>query len=119
MFLSVKVKSYIIQANSEKEAYLKGCKSLANVMASKKYSNLSFKIERPKDLTNSFVFTIYTNIELRSLQKDFCKVCKEFHCQFYINEDWNCSRCNMKSFLVRAEEKAKISKGYYKDRLKE
>lgn len=119
MFLSIKVKSYVIQASSAKEAYLKGCKNLANVIASKKYPNLSFKVERPKDNSSTFIFNVYTNVELGPAQKEFCKTCKEFHCQFYINEDWNCSRCNMKAFLKIMEDKAKISRGFYKDRLKE
>lgn len=119
MFISKKVKAYIIQGENEKEAYLKGCKKLANVIASKKYSNLTFKVERLKKEKYTFVFTIFTTLPIGPMQKMFCKACKEFHCQFYINEEWNCARCNMKAFILKANEATNISKGYYKGELKE
>ena len=49
MNLSAKVKSFVIKADTEKEAYIKGCKQLARFMASKKYTNLTFKIERTEN----------------------------------------------------------------------
>lgn len=116
MNLCLKVKSFYISAGSEKEAYLKGCKQLAKYLASKKYKNLSFKIERTKE-ENGFIFTIFSNLDLGKEQRDFCKVCREFHCNFYVNEEYNCNRCNLKSFLVRAEQKARVSKNFYNKRI--
>lgn len=115
MFLSAKIKSFEVNAPTEKQAYIKGCKNLASLIASKKYTNLTFKVERSKKSENTFVFSVYTNIDLNSQQKEFCKICKEFHCKFYINEEYNCSRCNMKSFLQNAESRVRISKSYYKE----
>lgn len=117
MNLSMKVKSFTIAADSEKEAYLLGCKSLAKFMASKKYKNLSFKIERTNE-ENVFIFTMFTNIDLGEEQRNFCKLCKEYHCNFFINEEYNCSRCNLKTFLERAMQKSRISKSYYKGEMK-
>lgn len=113
MNLTAKIKSFTISADSEKEAYIKGCKNLAKYMASKKYSNLSFKIERTQ-VPNEFIFSMYTNIDLGEEQRKFCSICKEVHSSFYINEEYNCSRCNLRTFLTRAEEKARISKSFYR-----
>lgn len=113
MNLSAKVKSFVIKADSEKEAYLKGCKQLAKYMASKKYTNLTFKIERT-EIKGEFIFTMFTNIDLREEQRKFCHLCKEYHCSFYVNEEYNCSRCNLKNFLSRARSKTEISKNFYK-----
>lgn len=113
MNLTAKVKSFVIKAEDEKQAYLKGCKQLARYMASKKYKNLSFKIERDEE-PNTFIFTLYTNVDLSEEQRKFCSMCKEVHCSFYINEEYNCSRCNLKTFLNRANSKLTISKNYYK-----
>lgn len=114
MTFSVKVKSYIFQGETAKDAYLKGCKHLAKVIASKKYKNLSFKIERIEGVSNALEFVLYTNVDISENQKHYCKLCKEMHKAFYINEEYNCSRCNMKSFLQRLKEQANISKSYYK-----
>lgn len=119
MNLTTKIRSYTITASDEKEAYIKGCKQLAKYMASKKYTNLSFKIERSTETENTFIFTVFTNLDLGPEQRNFCKMCRQFHCSFYVNEEYNCSRCNFKTFLERAEQKARISKSFYRKRLKD
>lgn len=112
MNLTNKIKSFTVKAQTEKEAYLKGCKDLAKYMASKEYQNISFKIERGVE-PGTFIFTMFTNIDLSEEQRAYCKLCREFHCSFYVNEEYNCSRCNLKTFLKRAQSKAKISKNFY------
>lgn len=119
MNLTLKVKSFVITANSEKDAYMKGCKQLAKYMASKKYKNLSFKIERTSGNENTFIFTMFTNLDLGEEQKIFCKTCRDYHCSFFVNEDYNCSRCNLRSFLEKAEQKSRISKSFYKREMKD
>lgn len=119
MNLTLKVKSFVITAPTEKEAYLKGCKQLAKYMASKKYKNLTFKIERTSEDENKFVFTMFTNLDLGEEQKIFCKTCRDYHCSFFVNEDYNCSRCNLRSFLEKAEQKSRISKSFYKREMKD
>lgn len=119
MNLTLKVKSFVITANSEKDSYIKGCKQLAKYMASKKYKNLSFKIERASGNENTFIFTMFTNLDLGEEQKIFCKTCRDYHCSFFVNEDYNCSRCNLRSFLEKAEQKSRISKSFYKREMKD
>ena len=119
MNLTLKVKSFVITANSEKDAYIKGCKKLAKYMASKKYKNLSFKIERTSGNENTFIFTMFTNLDLGEEQKIFRKTCRDYHCSFFVNEDYNCSRCNLRSFLEKAEQKSRISKSFYKREMKD
>ncbi len=115
MLLTYKIRSYIFSAENEKDAYLKGCKKLAKYMASKKYSNLSFKIERSGK--NTFIFSIFANIDLKTDKEKFCSLCKEYHCSFFVNEEYNCSRCNLRSFFEREHEKMKVSKSYFKKKL--
>jgi hypothetical protein len=118
MEIAMKVKTFEFHARTEKEAYIKGCKQLAKYMASKKYQNLQFKIVRSQDEPNTFQFILFTALDLGTDQREFCKICKDFHCSFYINEHYNCDRCNLKSFLNREEVKLRVSKGYYKRELK-
>lgn len=118
MEFTMKVKSFEFQAKSEKEAYIKGCKQLAKYMASKKYQNLQFRIERSPEDPKTFIFILFTALDLGADQRNYCKICKDFHCSFYINENYNCDRCNLKTFLRREEEKLRVSKSYYKREMK-
>lgn len=116
MYLTEKVCSFTVIADSKKEAYLKGCKKAAKYVGSQKYRNMSSKIENVGQ--NEFVFTLFTNIDLSPEIAQFCKMCKEYHCSFFVNEEYNCSRCNLKTFMERTKQKAKVSKEFYKERMK-
>ena len=118
MYLTQKVKDFVISASNGKEAYIKGCRELAKYMASKKYDNLSFKITRDPLAQNTFIFSLFTNVDMKEEQKRFCSICKEYHSTFYINKEYNCRRCELKSFLSRCSTKAKLSKNYMKKELK-
>ena len=101
--------------NTFSDAYLKGCKDLASFLLNEK---ITINVEKVKDAEEPTVlFHIFVNLDMNSEQREFCKICKEFHCSFYINEDYNCSRCNMKTFLKRLGEKTRISKKYFIEQL--
>ena len=115
MLLTCKIRSYIFSAENEKEAYLKGCKKLAKYMTSKKYKNISFKIDR-KD-NDTFIFTLFTNLDLTKDKNQFCVLCKQYHTSFFVNEEYNCSRCNLNTFLKREEKKIRVSKNFYNSKI--
>lgn len=116
MLLTLKVKSFLVKSDNEKEAYIDGCKKYAKYIASSKYKNLMLKVDRTS-VKGEFVFTIFTNVELSGDQKNFCKMCKEIHSSFFVNEEYNCNRCNLKTFLLREEQKLRISKQFYKEKM--
>lgn len=116
MNLTMKVKSFTITSYSEKEAYIRGCKEFAKYMANPKYKNITFKIERAPSVENEFIFTMYTNLDLGEEQRNYCKMCKEFHTSFFINESYNCNECRLQAFLQKAKQKAQISKGFYREK---
>lgn len=113
MEVAMKIQTFAVKAKTEKEAYIKGCKKLAKYMASKKYTNLSVRIRRSNDNPGIFLFTFYTNSDLSEQKKKFCKLCKEYHSSFFVNEEYNCNRCNLNTFLSRVESKERISKNFY------
>lgn len=114
MNICSKICSITIQAENEKDAYIKGCKKVAKYVASKKYTKFSMMVDRVANTQNTFLFTLYTNLDLNQEMAHYCKMCKDFHCSFYVNEEYNCSRCNLKNFMDRMKEKAKTSKNFYK-----
>lgn len=116
MYIAVEIKRFVYYGANYKDAYLKGCKQLAKYIGSAKYKNICFKAEKMES-ENAFVFILFTKIDANLEQKNFCKMCKEMHTQFFINEEYNCKRCNLKSFLSRAGSHLKISKNFYKEKI--
>lgn len=117
---SVKVNHYDFTGISYEKAYLNGCKKLAKVMLN---PHLTINVEKlDLEQTNNVPvvrFTIYTNIDMGAIQREYCKICKEFHCSFYINEEYNCARCNLKAYLKRLKHASNISKGFEKRKIEE
>lgn len=120
MDMIAKIKSYTFTGQTEQEAYIKGCKQLAKYMASKKYSNISVKIRRVKVLGSeaAFEFSLYTNIDAKAEQARVCSMCKEYNRLFYINQERDCAKCQMKQFLQRMQKRASISKSFYRKQIK-
>ena len=114
MNASVKIKSFTITSSDISKAYANGCKKIAKISKDKR---ITFNVEIINETT--IKFNLYTNIDMNGMQRDFCKMCKEFHCSFYINEEYNCNRCNLKSFISRLAHTANVSKAYYKSRLED
>lgn len=119
MFFAIKIKEGTIEADTKNEAIQKGFKEYAKYMASPKYSNVTFSIKKIPSSNNIYVFTVYTNIDAKAFQKEFCKTCKYFHTSFYINEEYGCNRCNLKSYLKQITRASKISRNYYKRKMDE
>lgn len=118
MNVTFKIRSFTFSGHTDQDAYIKGCKSLAKYMASKKHQNISVKINRVKGALHTFEFVLYTNIDASAEQSHFCKMCKETHATFFINEHYNCDRCNLKAYLRRLQQRGNISKAFYKERVK-
>lgn len=121
MKIAYKVKSFVVVGKSSKEAYLKGCKKIASTIASNNNPNLAVQIRRKSFQAGSeaiLEFTLLSCLDIKSEQKEFCKACKEFHHSFFINENYNCDRCNLKSFLKRVGERGKVSKSFYASKFK-
>lgn len=116
MYLCNKICSFIVKADTKKEAYINGCKRAAKYIASNEYRNISCKIEKISDCT--FKFVLFTSIDISEEMKHYCDMCKAYHCSFFVNEDYNCSRCNLRSFFDRTKKKADISKKFYEEKIK-
>lgn len=110
MKMTVKVASYIYTSDSCEQAYINGCKDLCKSIKDPK---ISINIEKMDD-GKSVKFNVFVSLNANESISNFCKVCKEFHCSFYINEEYNCARCNLKSFMKRMKQQLNTSKSYYR-----
>ena len=118
MNVTLKICSFIARGENKKQAYLNGCKKVAKFWGSKKYKNVSCKIERISKDENALLFVLFTTLDLGKEKSQYCKMCKEMHCSFFINEDYNCSSCKLEGFFKKVKEKALVSKNFYKTEFK-
>lgn len=103
---------------SSKQAFQKACKwynqyFLAN---SDKFHNISvsFEKQRKGDLT-VIKATIWGMLEEEEVAADNCKICKEVHNLFFVNDNYNCSSCTVNAYKKRMIEKIGIKCNYYKE----
>jgi len=98
----------VIQVNT---VQVKNLKTLDKMLSSVKLKNMLLRVEKMPN--KSFNVKIYALGDHKKNYDKFCSRCKEFHCQFYINEEYNCSRCNLKTFVKREELAMNIIKDYH------
>lgn len=110
-------------AKDSKNAYLKACKFVASNVISK-----ASKVEATKvtwdvipvessgdnDLP-TFMLTLYVKFDDSEFMKMTCERCKEFHKSFFVNENFNCDRCNKVSYEKHLEQKLDIMTGWFKE----
>ena len=104
-------------ADKMKDAYLRACKWYAtNVLSKDELHNVQVEFEKGYDEQQSPTVTIHLFAVLNEneLREQHCKVCQEFHHLFYINQQYNCDKCEVNAYQKRADEKILIKINYYK-----
>lgn len=111
------------KAQSGKDAYLKACKFVAGHIISKgskvEVERVTWdviRVEEENDLP-TFRLSLYYKFDDTEFMKQTCKACKEFHKSFFINEDFNCSRCNKVGYEKNIKQKLLIASEYFKKTL--
>lgn len=102
-----------------KKAYMKACKFVAKNILSKgskvEVSKVSWDIIRVEDRDlPTFRLTIYYKFDDKEFMQQTCNACKQFHKSFFVNENFNCSRCNKVGYEKNLEQKLMIGSDYFK-----
>ena len=103
-----------------KEVYLQAMKWYAKYVVSDDVLNdTTLKIIKGKEgVQSTITIELYAFIEEIEHRRKFCDRCQEFHKLFYINQQFNCDKCNMMANKAQIEEKLQIKKDYRKDVLR-
>lgn len=103
-------------AETMKEAYLKATRWVAvNVVSKDELKDVLVKYQKSTEKFPTVTVHLYVTIDETEIREEHCKICKEAHSSFFINENFNCSRCNVNSYQRRAEAKIKVKKQFYKE----
>ena len=115
------------KAESAKDAYLKACKFVAKTVISDKSkveaSKLVWDVTNTTDETGeglpTYLLTLYYKFDDTLFKEQSCKACKEFHRSFFVNQDFNCSRCNKIGYEQNIRKKLSIGGEYIKEKLED
>ena len=106
------------KSNSYKAAYAKAFNFIGkNIISKAEIEDTFWKVKKVSNLDlPAFKLELYCIIDTKGFDENFCKTCTEFHRAFYINQDTNCGKCNMKAYQNRLKDKIKIKAQYKKER---
>ncbi len=104
-------------ASDMKSAYMKAVKWVAsNVISKDELQDVVVKYEKDKQ-SPTVTVRLFTTISEKEIRERHCKICKESHAHFYINENTNCDWCNCKAYQRRTDEMIKIKKQFCREKL--
>ena len=111
------------KAESSKAAYLKACRFVASNVISKgskvEVSKVTWNVVKVEAEGNlpTFRLTLYYKFDDTEFMKQSCEACKQFHKSFFINENFNCNRCNKVGYEKNIEQKLTIGTEYFKKQI--
>lgn len=113
------------RAQDSKEAYLRACKFVATNIISKGSKVEASKVvwdvmridEQDEESLPTFQLTLYYKFDDTEFMKQTCNACKEFHKSFFINENYNCNRCNKVGYEKNVAQKLMVGAEYLRKKL--
>ena len=104
------------KAESMKAAYMNACKWYAtNVLSKDELHNVQVEFE--KKMNEQFptvvihLFAVLSEDELRARH---CSICREVHKNFFMNQHYNCNRCETNAYQKRTNDLLKVKHDYYR-----
>ena len=103
-------------AETMKTAYMNACKWYAtNVLSKDELHNVQIEFE--KDIKSEFptvVIHLFAVLSEDQLRDRYCKLCRESHSLFYMNQNYNCNRCEAKAYQQRTDDMLRVKLEYYR-----
>ena len=103
-------------ADTMKIAYMNACKWYAtNVLSKDELHNVQVEFEKnSKGEFPTVVIHLFAVLKENELRDRYCKLCKESHSLFYMNQNYNCNRCEAKAYQARTDDMLRIKLEYYR-----
>lgn len=109
------------RAESAKEAQLKALRWLAkNVVSNPALTDVVYDITLEDDNGIKIaVLTLSVALQEDDVIVQHCRVCREFHKLFFINENANCNECKAQAFSERMHDMLTVKKRAKREQLKQ
>lgn len=100
-----------------KEAYQKATRWYAtNIISKGEFEDVSVSYTKVKEYP-AIVMKLFVSVDENTLTKEHCKVCREAHRLFYMN-DINCQNCNVSGYQKRCKSLLSVKSSCYREKLK-
>lgn len=103
-------------AETMKAAYMNACKWYAtNVLSKDELHNVQVEFEKnSKGEFPTVVIHLFAVLNENELRERYCKLCRESHSLFYMNQNFNCNRCEAKAYQARTDDMLRVKLEYYR-----
>ncbi len=100
-----------------KSAYMKAVKWIAtNVISKEEFRDVCVSFEKSKK-SPSITVHLYVVLNETETEENHCRICRESHSSFFMNDVVSCSSCKTKAYQRRLNDSLKGKKSYYKELL--
>lgn len=107
------------KAETRKDAYLKACKWYAkNILSNNELQGIQCEYIKDEQ-SPSITICLYATVMEENVYARTCQICKETHNLFFMNDSYNCNRCNINAYRSRITQSIGVKVGYYKKLLME
>lgn len=102
-------------AETMKQAYMNACKWYStNVISKDELHSVQIEFEKiPGEELPTIMIHLYAVLSEDELRERFCKICRECHSTFYMNNYVNCNRCDAKAYQERHDDMLRVKLEYY------
>lgn len=103
-------------AETMKAAYMNACKWYAtNVLSKDDLHNVQVEFEKSvKSEFPTVVIHLFAILSENELRERYCNLCRESHSLFYMNQNFNCNRCEAKAYQARTDDMLRVKLEYYR-----
>lgn len=90
-----------------------------NVLSNGDLADVMCKFESCEDEHFPTVsLVLYVALDESEVRERHCKICREFHKLYFINENCNCNECKAMAIQERMHSMLAVKKNYYREQLK-
>lgn len=105
------------KGKTKKDAYLKANKWYAvNVLCKDELQGIIVEYEKDKQ-SPTVTLHLFASIIDDEVREKHCQICRQMHTSFFINEEFDCTRCYAKGFQNRVDKTIAIKKEYYRGKI--
>lgn len=107
-------------ADTMKNAYMNACKWYAtNVLSKDELHNVLVEFVKEKnEQLPTVTIRLSATLDENELRERYCKICRESHNLFYMNNNYNCNRCETKAYQTRTDDMLRVKLEYYRELLR-
>lgn len=105
------------KAESMKAAYMNACKWYAtNVLSKDELHNVQVEFEKKvnDEQFPTVVIHLFAVLSEDELRERHCNICRELHSNFFMNQHYNCNRCETNAYQKRTNDMLKVKIDFYK-----